>query len=50
MLYRLSMIIIVFNVNFFQNTAERIYSRSLELSDTLWYNDANNVIRCGGFG
>lgn len=48
MLYRLSIIIIVFNVNFFQNTAERIYSRSLELSAVLWYNNANNLIRCGG--
>ena len=22
----------------------------LELSAALWYNDANNLIRCGGFG
>ena len=22
----------------------------LELSGTLWYNDANNLIHCGGFG
>ena len=22
----------------------------LELSAVLWYNDANNLIRCGGFG
>ena len=50
MLYQLSTIIIVFNVNFFQNTAERIYSPSLELSADLWYNDVNSLIRCGGFG
>ena len=34
----------------FSTAEKRIYSRSLELSDTLWYNDANNLIRCGGFG
>ena len=52
MLYRLSIIIIFFYVNFFvkQRRKERIYSLSLELSAALWYNDANNLIRCGGFG
>ena len=52
MLYRLSIIIIFFYVNFFvkQRRKERIYSLSLELPVALWYNDANNLIRCGGFG
>ena len=47
MLYRLSIIIIFFYVNFFvkQRRKERnIYVR-LELSAALWYNDANNLIR-----
>ena len=48
MLYRLSIIIIFFYVNFFvkQRRKERIYSLSLELSAALWYNDVNNLIRC----
>ena len=52
MLYRLSIIIIFFYVNFFvkQRRKKRIYALSLELSAALWYNDANNLIRCGGFG
>ena len=52
MLYRMSTIIIFFYVNFFvkQRRKEINISVLLELSAALWYNDANNLIRCGGFG
>ena len=52
MLYRMSIIIIFFYVNFFvkQRRKERNISVLLELLVALWYNDVNNLIRCGGFG
>ena len=52
MLYRLSIIIIFFYVNFFvkQRRKKTKISVILALSAALWYNDANNLIRCGGFG
>ena len=52
MLYRMSIIIIFFYVNFFakQRRKKRNITVLLELSVALWYNDANNLIRCGGFG
>ena len=31
-------------------TNGRKISILLELPEVLWYNDANNLIRCGGFG
>ena len=37
------------STHFFQRQKETNISVLLELSAALWYNVANNLIRCGGF-